>query len=87
MALHVVRHHLAGLARDELPLYLGHLLRLAGIELPLFDVSAAEALFQATNGLPRKVNLLAHHALMAAALTKAKAASAEHVQAALPEAA
>lgn len=81
----VVRHHLAGLSRDELPLYLQHLLRLAGTELPLFDASAIEALFQATNGLPRKVNLLAHHALMAAALGKAKAATAEHVQAALPE--
>jgi type II secretory pathway predicted ATPase ExeA len=52
---------------------------------PLFEPAAIEALFQATSGLPRKVNLLAHHALMAAALAKAKAASAEHVQAALPE--
>jgi len=82
----VVRYHLEGLTRDELPLYLAHLLRLAGTELPLFDASAIEALFQATNGLPRKVNLLAHHALMAAALAKAKAATAEHLQAALAEA-
>jgi general secretion pathway protein A len=82
----VVRHHLAGLTREELPLYLAHLLRRAGTELPLFDASATEALFQATSGLPRKVNLLAHHTLMAAALAKAKAATAEHVQAALPEA-
>jgi type II secretory pathway predicted ATPase ExeA len=81
----VVRHHLAGLSREELPAYLGHLLRLAGTELPLFEPPAIEAIFQATSGLPRKVNLLAHHALMAAALAKAKAASAEHVQAALPE--
>jgi type II secretory pathway predicted ATPase ExeA len=83
----VVRHHLGGLTRDEVPLYLEHLLRLAGTQLPLFDASAVEALFQATNGLPRKLNLLAHHTLMAAALAKAKAATAEHVQAALPEAA
>lgn len=83
----VVRHHLGGLDREELPLYLTHLLRLAGTELPLFEASGIEALFQATSGLPRKVNLLAHHSLMAAALSKAKAASAEHVQAALPEAA
>jgi type II secretory pathway predicted ATPase ExeA len=83
----VVRHHLGGLSREELPSYLAHLLRLAGTELPLFEPAATEALFQATHGLPRKVNLLAHHALLAAALAKAKAASAEHVQAALPEAA
>ncbi len=83
----VVRHHLGGLTREELSQYLAHLLRLAGTELPLFEPSAVEALFQATNGLPRKVNLLAHHALLAAALAKAKVATAEHVQAALPEAA
>lgn len=82
----VVRHHLGGLAREELPNYLQHLLRLAGTELPLFEPSAIETLFQATSGLPRKVNLLAHHSLTAAALSKAKAVTADHVQAALPEA-
>jgi len=81
----VVRYHLGGLGRDELPSYLTHLMRLAGTELPLFEVSAAEAIFQATSGLPRKVNLLAHHTLNAAALARAKAATAEHVQAALAE--
>jgi type II secretory pathway predicted ATPase ExeA len=81
----VVRHHLGGLGRDELAQYLAHLLRLAGTELPLFEASGLEAIYQATNGLPRKVNLLAHHALMAAALAKKQAVTAEHVQAALPE--
>ena len=57
----------------------------AGTELPLFEPAAHEALFQATGGLPRKVNLLAHHALLAAALARAKTVSAEHVQAAFPE--
>jgi type II secretory pathway predicted ATPase ExeA len=81
----IVRYHLAGLSRDELPLYLAHLLRLAGTELPLFEPPAVEAIFQATGGLPRKVNQLAHHTLMAAALARAKVATAEHVEAALPE--
>jgi type II secretory pathway predicted ATPase ExeA len=81
----VVRYHLEGLARDELPKYLTHLLSLAGTELPVFDTSAMEAIFQATSGLPRKVNLLAHHALTAAALARVKVATAEHVQAALAE--
>ena len=61
------------------------LLRLAGTELPLLEPAAIEAVFQATRGLPRKVNLLAHHALLAAALTRAKVVTAEHVQAALAE--
>ncbi len=81
----VLRHHITGLTREELPQYLAHLLRLAGIEVPLFEPPAIEAIYQATQGLPRKVNLLAHHTLNAAALARAKIATAEHVRAALPE--
>ncbi len=81
----VVRHHVGGLTRDELAAYLVHLLRLAGTELPLFEPAALEAIHHATSGLPRKVNLLAHHALTAAALAKRQTVTAEHVQAALPE--
>jgi general secretion pathway protein A len=81
----VLRHHIPGLSRDEIAPYLAHLLRLAGTELPLFEPAAIEAIFQATQGLPRKVNLLAHHTLNAAALARAKVATVEHVQAAMPE--
>ena len=81
----VVRAHIAGLSRDELGPYLAHLLRLAGTELPLFEPAAQEALYQASSGLPRKVNLVAHHALMAAALAKTKAVAAEQVEAAMAE--
>ncbi len=81
----VVRYHLAGLAREELSEYLSHRLRLAGCELPLFEPPAVEALFQATQGMPRKVNRLAHYALTSAALQKAKTVATEHVQAALEE--
>ena len=65
-----VRYHLAGLARDELPDYLTHRLRLAGCELSLFEPPAIEALFQASQGMPRKVNRLAHYALTSAAIAK-----------------
>jgi type II secretory pathway predicted ATPase ExeA len=81
----VVRYHLPPLASDEVVQYLAHLLRRAGTELPLFEPAALEAIFQATQGLPRRVNQLAHHALIAAAVAKAKVATAEHVQAALAE--
>jgi type II secretory pathway predicted ATPase ExeA len=43
------------------------------------------SLFQAMQGLPRKVNRTAHYALSAAALTKTKLVSAEHLHAALEE--
>jgi type II secretory pathway predicted ATPase ExeA len=81
----VVRFHLPPLGRDEVPSYLAHLLRRAGTELPLFEPAAVETIFQATSGLPRRINLVAHHSLIAAALGKHKSVSAEHVQAALSE--
>ena len=92
MALHeslaqriVVRYHLTGLTRDELPAYLTHRLQLAGCTLPLFEPPAIEALFHATQGLPRKINRTAHYALSAAALAKVRQISAEHIQSALEE--
>lgn len=81
----VVRYHLQGLARQELPDYLAHRLALAGCQLPLFEPPAIEALFQATQGMPRKINRLAHYALTSAALDKANSVSSEHLQAALDE--
>lgn len=81
----VVRHHLPGLARDELPRYLAHRLRLAGTELALFTPPATEALFQATNGMPRKVNRIAHYALTAAAIERQREVSDEHLLVALEE--
>jgi general secretion pathway protein A len=81
----VVRYHLSGLTREETPAYLSHRLQLAGCTLPLFEPAAVEALFQATQGLPRKLNGAAHYALSAAALAKAKQVTAEHVQSALEE--
>ena len=81
----VVRHHIAGLQRDELDAYLTHRLRLAGCELPLFEPPAAEALFQASRGLPRQVNRIAHYALSAAALDGARTVNPDHLQRALDE--
>jgi type II secretory pathway predicted ATPase ExeA len=81
----VVRHHLPGLARDELPRYLVHRLRLAGTELPVFTNPAVEGLFQATNGMPRKVNRLAHYAMTAAALDGKRQVDDQHLHAALEE--
>jgi type II secretory pathway predicted ATPase ExeA len=81
----VMRYHLSGLARDELPEYLQHRLRLAGCELPLFEPPVIEALFQATQGMPRTVNRLAHYALAAAAVANAHSVNDEHLQTALEE--
>ena len=81
----VVRYHLSGLRREELEPYLRHALGQAGCELALFEPPACQALFQASHGLPRLVSSLAHYALAAAALDKARTVSAEHVQSACEE--
>ncbi len=81
----VVRYHLGGLAREELGAYLEHRLRLAGTAVALFEPGAVEALYQASHGLPRKLNRIAHYALSAAALAKARQISAEHVHSAIEE--
>jgi type II secretory pathway predicted ATPase ExeA len=81
----VVRANVRGIARDEMGGYLAHRLRLAGSELPLFEPPTVEAIFQASSGLPRKANNLAHHALFAAAIAKTKTVTTEHVAAAMKE--
>ncbi len=62
-----------------------HRLHLAGCELPLFEPSAAEALFQASRGLPRQINRIAHYALSATALDDARTVTVEHLQTAVEE--
>lgn len=81
----VVRAHMRGLTRPETTAYVEHQLALAGCKHPVFEPPAIEAIYQATSGLPRRTNLLAHHALLAAAIGKANNVTAEHVQAALIE--
>ena len=80
-----MRHHLGGLARDELDAYLAHRLRGAGCEVALFEPPAIEALFQSARGLPRQINRIAHYALSAAALDKARVVGLEHLHRALEE--
>ncbi|MCB9661873.1 MAG: ExeA family protein [Sandaracinaceae bacterium] len=81
----VVRAHMRGLSRAETTAYFEHHLRLAGCNHPVFEAPAIEAIYQATSGLPRRTNLLAHHALLAAAVAKASNVTTEHVHAALDE--
>ena len=81
----VVRYHLSGLTKEELSLCLQHRIELAGTKMNLFEPESLEAMYQATSGLPRKVNLLAHFALNAAALQNDRAVTAEHIMMAAEE--
>lgn len=75
----VMNYHLSGLLQKELLNYLEHHLKLVGIERKIFETSAVEAIFQATNGIPRKVNILAHYTLNAVVLGVGNSANSEHV--------
>jgi type II secretory pathway predicted ATPase ExeA len=67
-----VHYHLEGLSREELDTYLTQQLKAAGVAQPLFDDTARQALYQATKGIPRKINKLALTALRLAAARKAQ---------------
>ena len=81
----VVRYHLGGLTREELPAYLTHRLQLAGCNVPIFEPAATEALHQASQGVLRKINRIAHYALSAAAIAKTRQVNIELLQAAIEE--
>jgi MSHA biogenesis protein MshM len=76
-------YHLGPLTRDDLDYYLAHRLRVAGYNgSRLFSRSAVRALFQASRGVPRLVNILSHKALMVAYGQGSQQVSAGHVRAA-----
>jgi type II secretory pathway predicted ATPase ExeA len=74
-----VRYALRHLDRDATRLYVEHHLKLAGVDRPLLTDPAYEALFNASGGFMRQIDILAHHALAAAAHKRARLLDAEHV--------
>ena len=62
-----IRFALRGFDRDTTRLYLDHRLQARfGLSRPLFTAPAHEALFDASQGVMRRIDALAHHALAAA---------------------
>ncbi len=74
-----IRFTLRGFDRDTTCCYLEHRLKIAGLDRPLFTAPAQEALFEASQGIMRRIDTLAHHALAAAATSRAKLVEPEHV--------
>ncbi len=59
------QYDLKGLAEDEVGAYFAHRLRVAGYTGPeLLSGSARRALYRASGGLPRLVNMISHKALL-----------------------
>ena len=82
----VVRHHMDGLAAEEIEPYIEHRLRMAGApDIPIFGKTAVAAIAQTAHGLPRRINQIAHNALAAAAADKAREVTDNHVARAIDE--
>lgn len=77
------QYRLSALSADETERYLAHRLRVAGLRGDaLFPQPAARAVYRATRGLPRLINIVAHKSLLLAYGEGALRASVEHVKAA-----
>lgn len=80
-----VRYRLQGHDRSTTAAYLEHRLVIAGVDRPLFTEPAVEALFNATQGIMRRIDSIARNALVAAAGQRAKLVDIDHVRAAAEE--
>ena len=76
----VARFHLLPLAKTDVANYVNHRLHHAGANRAIFENAAMSALFKLTKGVPRLINLICHHALLAAYATGAKTVSAKLVK-------
>lgn len=59
-----MQFHLAPLGAGETREYVKHRLRVAGRETPLFDEQAVDFLFDHSDGVPRRINIIAGNALL-----------------------
>jgi len=60
------RYHLGALQRGEIEEYVNYRLGVAGCRQPLFSRQALNKIHALTAGIPRKINVLADHSLLAA---------------------
>jgi len=67
-----VKFHLGALSYEDMSGYIDHRVKVAGLDTPsLFDDDAKDALFNASGGVPRLVNVLCDQALLEAFVTDA----------------
>ena len=81
----VARFHLLPLEKTDVANYVNHRLHHAGANRAIFESSAMTTLFKLTQGVPRLINLICHHAMLAAYATGTKTVSARLVKAAAVE--
>ncbi|MDC0000107.1 AAA family ATPase [Porticoccaceae bacterium] len=71
----VSRFHLLPLDKDDVANYVNHRLHRAGAKGALFDRACIAVLFRLTGGVPRLINLVCQHSLLATYSTGAKTVS------------
>lgn len=59
-----MQYHLGPLDAEETAAYVEHRVRVAGREAPLFESDALSALYQHSEGVPRRINIIAGNALL-----------------------
>lgn len=74
-----VHYRLQTLDRAELDAYIAHRLKIAGCDRPLFKSKALDAIYKASLGVPRLVNVLASRALLAAYVAGRTSVEVDHV--------
>jgi len=80
------QYRLSPLSRRELEYYIAHRLRIAGyMGDRLFNTAALDALYRASRGVPRLINVLAHKAMLAAYGGGNHYVSASHVRKAVSD--
>ena len=79
------RYHLGALERSEIEDYVNFRLGVAGCRKPLFTKQALSQLHRSTDGIPRRINVLADHALLSAYSKNETVVDAKSVKAATKE--
>ena len=75
------QYHLSPLSRREVEYYVSHRLRISGyMGDRLFNSASLDALYRASRGVPRLINIVAHKALLAAYGEGRHYVSAHHVR-------
>jgi len=75
--------HLEGLPKEESFAYIEGRLHHCGNTTPLFTKNALELIHQASGGIMRDINMIAHSAMVGAYLSKSQQVEAEHVKTAI----
>jgi type II secretory pathway predicted ATPase ExeA len=75
--------HLEGLPKEESLAYIEGRLSQCGTTTPVFTTNALELIHQASGGIMRDINMIAHSAMVGAYLTKSRQVEAEHVKTAI----